>query len=81
MALYACLEDGGVCRRQGHCEVQHVWAWAQSRFLKALEDFTLFDLVTGRAADLMPDAAHEDAVSPKQHLLDEVSRRSASAAT
>lgn len=51
MALYNCLEEGGACRKQGQCEVQHVWAWAQSRFLRALEDFTLYDLVTGRAVD------------------------------
>ena len=51
LALYACLEEGGVCRRQGRCEVQHVWAWAQSRFLKALEDFTLFDLMAGRVKE------------------------------
>jgi Rrf2 family transcriptional regulator, iron-sulfur cluster assembly transcription factor len=49
MALYACLEEGGVCHREGRCEVQHVWAWAQSRFLKALEEFTLQDLVSGAA--------------------------------
>lgn len=49
MALYTCLEEGGVCRRQGNCEVQHVWAWAQSRFLRALEEFSLYDLVTGQA--------------------------------
>ena len=50
MALYACLEESGVCHREGRCEVQHVWAWAQSRFLKALEEFTLLDLVNGAAA-------------------------------
>ncbi len=51
MALYSCLEEGGICHRQGRCEVQHVWAWAQSRFLKALEEFTLSDLVSGHAAE------------------------------
>jgi Rrf2 family transcriptional regulator, iron-sulfur cluster assembly transcription factor len=50
MALYACLEEGGVCHREGRCEVQHVWAWAQSRFLRALEEFTLLDLVSGAAS-------------------------------
>ncbi len=49
MALYNCLEDGGVCRRQGRCEVQHIWAWAQSRFLEALDEFTLQDIITGEA--------------------------------
>jgi Rrf2 family protein len=60
MALYGCLEDGGVCRRQGRCEVQHVWAWAQSRFLKALEEFTLYDLVTGRAMDQVHHLTHDN---------------------
>jgi len=65
MALYGCLEDGGVCRRQGHCEVQHVWAWAQSQFLKALEDFTLYDLVTGRVADQLRHMDHDS--EPSAH--------------
>jgi Rrf2 family protein len=59
MSLYACLEEGGVCRRQGHCEVQHVWAWAQSRFLKALEDFTLHDIIAGRVTEQMHQIARE----------------------
>ncbi len=60
MALYACLEDGGVCRRQGRCEVQHVWAWAQSRFLRALEEFTLYDIATGRALDQVHHLSHDN---------------------
>jgi Rrf2 family protein len=59
MALYSCLEDGGVCRRQGQCEVQHIWAWAQSRFLKALEDFTLHDVITGTVTDQMRKLVRE----------------------
>ena len=47
MALYTCLEDGGVCKREAICQMRHVWGWAQSRFLMALEDFTLNDLMTG----------------------------------
>ena len=59
MALYSCLEDGGECRRAGYCEVQHVWAWAQARFLKALEEFTLYDLVTGKVTDQVHEMSHE----------------------
>lgn len=47
MALYACLEDATACRRHGRCEVQHLWSWAQARFLDALEDFTLQDVLDG----------------------------------
>ncbi len=77
MALFGCLEEGGVCRRQGQCEVQHVWAWAQSRFLKALEDFTLYDLVAGRVVDqvhvLTTEAgARATAVSSKVRQPDQV---------
>jgi Rrf2 family protein len=64
MALYSCLEDGGVCRRQGQCEVQHIWAWAQSRFLKALEDFTLYDVITGRVTDQMRHLVREGTARP-----------------
>lgn len=68
MALYGCLEESGVCQREGRCEVQHVWAWAQSRFLRALEDFTLYDLVTGRSLD----QAHQRARSrlPQSQALE-----------
>ena len=51
MALYNCLEEGGVCKRQGRCEVQHIWAWAQSRFLEALDEFTLQDIISDRAKE------------------------------
>jgi Rrf2 family iron-sulfur cluster assembly transcriptional regulator len=51
MALYACLEEGGVCKREGLCQMRHVWGWAQSRFLRALEDFTLYDLMAGQIWD------------------------------
>lgn len=59
MALYNCLEEGGVCKRQGRCEVQHVWAWAQSRFLEALDDFTLQDIISGEPSRRV-GAAHSD---------------------
>jgi len=66
MALYNCLEDGGVCKRQGRCEVQHIWAWAQSRFLSALDDFTLEDIITGdakrRTQDPGPGGSHRGTV-------------------
>jgi len=48
LAVYYCLEDEAICQRQGGCEVQLVWAYAQSHFLRALGDITLEDLVTGR---------------------------------
>ncbi len=59
MALYVCLETGGACRNQGKCELQHVWAWAQARFLQALEDFTLADLVTGAGRARAHHLIHE----------------------
>jgi len=64
MALYACLEEGGICRRQGRCEVQHVWGWAQSRFLKALEDFTLYDIVAGRTMEQVHHLTQQRAAQP-----------------